>query len=210
MSKRLRVDVAILDYNYVRMLDCASRYTEERWRRFQERHRDNKLHISDFAVALEFYLQIDGRSLSLLCWWRYSLIVSCIVDMFYMKTCSFRDAQPRSVDEGLFCRSEPEARYAMTDCGNCGLCCPKYDVKRREGPPVVQFGPAQRHQFVNKYEAILNCPAVSFTSCRIERTSVLVVLVVYHTEYHLCVDLPMWQSRLHWWDWLFTERSFIM
>jgi hypothetical protein len=78
-----------------------------------------------------------------------------------MKTCSLRNVQTRSYDEGLFCRDEPEARHGMKQCGNCCLCTPKYDVKRR-GQSSVQFGASQRHQFVNKYQAILNCPAVSF------------------------------------------------
>ena len=50
-----------------------------------------------------------------------------LVDIFYMKTCSFRGAEPRSVIEGLFCgKDEPEARYTMIACGNlqCRCCHP--------------------------------------------------------------------------------------
>jgi hypothetical protein len=78
-----------------------------------------------------------------------------------MKTCSFRGVKPDKSNRSLFCRTDPVARHGMTACGNCCLCYPKYDVNKR-GQPSVQFGPAQRHQFVNKYEAILNCPTVSF------------------------------------------------
>ena len=75
-----------------------------------------------------------------------------------MKTCSFRNAKPRSSDEGLFCHEEPDARYALLPCNNCPLCMPPYDVARRQ-QPAVRFGPSQRHRFVNGYQTILNCPA---------------------------------------------------
>lgn len=77
-----------------------------------------------------------------------------------MKTCSFRDAQPTATNRYLFCETNPEAGYGLTECGNCCLCHPKYDVKKR-GQSVINFGPGQRHHFVNGYEAILNCPCVS-------------------------------------------------
>lgn len=83
-----------------------------------------------------------------------------------MKTCSFRGVQPDESNRYLFCLADPKACHAMTACGNCCICYPKYDVKKRaegggRGQPSVQFGLAQRHQFVSKYEAILNCPSVS-------------------------------------------------
>jgi hypothetical protein len=78
-----------------------------------------------------------------------------------MKTCSFRNIQPQESNKFLFCSTNPVARHEMTACGNCALCYPKYNVKRR-GQPSVDFGLAtRRHQFVNKYETILNCPCVS-------------------------------------------------
>jgi hypothetical protein len=84
-----------------------------------------------------------------------------IVDLFYMKTCSFRNVQPHESQNHLFCLTDPVACHEMTACGNCGLCYPKYDVKKRR-QPSVDFGLAtRRHQFVNKYETILNCPCVS-------------------------------------------------
>ena len=77
-----------------------------------------------------------------------------------MKTCSFRNVQRVEKDKGLFCLTDPQARHEMAACDNCGLCYPRYDVEKR-GQLSVQFGPAQRHQFLNKYETILNCPSVS-------------------------------------------------
>ncbi|CAF4880432.1 unnamed protein product, partial [Rotaria magnacalcarata] len=44
------------------------------------------------SILLEFFLQID-------------------VDVFYMKTCRFRGAEPCSTMQGLFCNDElPQAR----------------------------------------------------------------------------------------------------
>lgn len=77
-----------------------------------------------------------------------------------MKTCSFRRVKPDQTNKNLFCFTDPIARHGMIACGNCCLCYPKYDVIKRAQSAVL-FGPAQRHQFVNKYEAILNCPSVS-------------------------------------------------
>lgn len=78
-----------------------------------------------------------------------------------MKTCSYRGAKPQQPNEYLFCVADPEARYGMTSCGYCSICCPKYDMKRR-GQSPVEFGPSQRHRFVSGYESILNCPCVGF------------------------------------------------
>ena len=44
-----------------------------------------------------------------------------------MKTCSFRYARPHTLNESLFCIQEPEPRYELAACGNCGLCYAKYD-----------------------------------------------------------------------------------
>ena len=82
-----------------------------------------------------------------------------------MRKYSFGQVNASSFDEGLFCRNEPQATHEMTECGNCCLCYPRYNVQRR-GQPVVEFGRLQRHRFVNQYEAILNCPAVKAFSGR--------------------------------------------
>ncbi len=86
-----------------------------------------------------------------------------LVHMFYMKTCSFRFARPRSMNEGLFCIQTPEARYELVACGNRGLCYPQYDTTYRAKKSVVEFNQAHQHTFVNGYQTILNCSAVSST-----------------------------------------------
>ena len=82
--------------------------------------------------------------------------------MFYMKTCPFRYARPRTVQEGLFCLQEPEARYELAACGNCGLCYPLYDMTYRTKKNIVEFSQGHKHTFVNGYETILNGSAVCF------------------------------------------------
>ncbi len=77
-----------------------------------------------------------------------------------MKTCSFRHAIQRSIDEGLFCINEPDKRYSLSPCNNCPLCVPPYDLARRQRTePPIRFGPNQTFQFCNGYQTILNCPA---------------------------------------------------
>ena len=91
-----------------------------------------------------------------------------------MKTCNFRDAEPRWIrkqKEGLLCQAEPYARYGTMPCGNskCLLCQSKRITSIRNNEKtgssldigMVQFSEKQIHRFINGYEAILNCPAVS-------------------------------------------------
>lgn len=78
-----------------------------------------------------------------------------------MKTCSMRYARPRTMYEGLFCFKEPEARYELSACGNCALCYPKYDMTYRTKKSIVDFNQTHQHTFVNGYQVILNCSAVS-------------------------------------------------
>ncbi|CAF5153225.1 unnamed protein product [Rotaria sp. Silwood1] len=104
-----------------------------------------QLEEKEYPVALEFFLQFD-------------------VNMFYMKTCSFRHARPRTFNEGLFCLQEPEARYELVACGNCALCYPQYDMTYRLKKSVIEFNQAHQHTFLNGYQAILNCSASCHTS----------------------------------------------
>ncbi|CAF4867995.1 unnamed protein product, partial [Rotaria socialis] len=72
-----------------------------------------------------------------------------IVDVFYMKTCRFRDAEPCPSIKGLFCNDEsPKSRYSMVPCGttNCPCC---HSIEN-----------SSSHRFVNGYTTYLNCPAV--------------------------------------------------
>lgn len=80
--------------------------------------------------------------------------------------------------EGMLCQAEPIARYQMTFCyrPNCFLCQwqqlrmglggarlqLQLQLENEEKiVPGVDFTTRRAHRFVNKYEAILNCPAVS-------------------------------------------------
>ncbi|CAF3988222.1 unnamed protein product, partial [Adineta steineri] len=97
------------------------------------------------ALAMEFYLQIDD-------------------ELFFMKTCSFRNAQPSLYNRyGIFSIDESKALYGLEPCEQvtCRFCFPIKDVlvRGRQNQAVVQFLSAQKHRFVNGYEAILNCPA---------------------------------------------------
>ncbi|CAF1450890.1 unnamed protein product [Adineta steineri] len=103
----------------------------------------------DLPFVLEFFLQMD-------------------VDVFHLKTCTFRRGQPRVfIDthgqqsfEGIFTIDEQsiEGRYGLRPChqNNC-LCC-----QNQLG--TIQFNPKQIHTFLNQYQAILNCPVVCSTS----------------------------------------------
>ncbi|CAF4870689.1 unnamed protein product, partial [Rotaria socialis] len=101
----------------------------------------------EYTIALEFYLQID-------------------IDLFYMKTCSYRGAQPDiDVPKGLFCIHESQAQYSIIACQqrSCCLCYPSYRLTYRSYQPIIQFGSNQRHSFINGYRSILNCPATCTT-----------------------------------------------
>ena len=96
-----------------------------------------------------------------------------IVDVFYMKTCRFRNAHPRRFgehdkeepEEGILCEKEPTAQYDMLPCRekHCWLCQRRFGESGEVLPWSVDFSPQQSHRFVNKYETFLNCPAVSDT-----------------------------------------------
>jgi hypothetical protein len=153
---RLKIDQSILDYNYTRMNDYLQRLIAHQSHiNYVRLHELKPIDDNEYPMALEFYLQFDRK--------RYGCIRSrcqlCLGYLFYMKTCSFRFARPRSLHEGVFCSQEPEARYELEACGNCGLCYPHYDRTHRS-TPLVKFNQSHRHTFVNGYEAILNCSAV--------------------------------------------------
>ena len=140
---RLHVDCAILDYNYIRLEDTIHLCHESYKRTVPRAQGSGKNFIvddSELPQLLEFYLQID-------------------VDLFYMKTCSFRQAQPRSATEGLFCSAAHQCSYAMAPCGRCKLCILMKSSTTRYQPCPIQFNLYQKHRFVNGYESILNCPA---------------------------------------------------
>ena len=81
------------------------------------------------------------------------------VDLFYMKTCAFRHAQP--VQPHLFCVDEPQARYGVSACRE--RACPCCSPRRDEHFTPMPFASNQIHRFVNGYHAILNAPAACTT-----------------------------------------------
>lgn len=143
------VDMSILDYNLVRLHKCLNQvlammniepiiipFTPNEW-----------------STALEFYLQID-------------------VDLFYMKTCSFRGAalddeipihSTPNDDRHIFCQDTPTSIFGLLPCNleTCLCCHPRDDLTHRQIQPAVQFSINHIHRFLNKYQTILNCPAVS-------------------------------------------------
>ena len=177
LLERLQVDITLLDYNYTRLNKYLRMLTCDQVRVFNLRpHETQWIEEKEYPLALEFYLQFD-------------------VNMFYMKTCSFRFARPRTMNEGLFCVQEPEARYELTSCGNCGLCYPRYNRKYRARKSVVEFSQAHKHTFVNGYEAILNCSAVS--SLCSWSLSLSNDVELSYAEHRLCLDLSVWESGLY-------------
>ncbi|CAF4843350.1 unnamed protein product, partial [Rotaria magnacalcarata] len=78
--EKFQVDLAILDYNYIRLHYVLQLFRTTRLQILSLdkcSESDLLLHENELPQLLEFYLQMD-------------------VDLFYMKTCSFGDAQPRS------------------------------------------------------------------------------------------------------------------
>ena len=92
-----------------------------------------------------------------------------IVDLFFLKTCSFNGVKPRLFDnrfrEGLFCLDTPEAQFSIIPCNKqqCLCChspCPRYYTTDSNQTSAILFSIPHIHRFVNQYEAILNCPTV--------------------------------------------------
>lgn len=115
--------------------------------------------------------------------------------LFYMKTCPFRGASPRQIHEGLFCLKEPEARYGLSECGNCALCYPRLESNRPGKKSVVLFARAHDYRCLNGYRIILNAPAVSLISYTIEKheqiTNVGFDIDLCDRKHDLCSSLSM-------------------
>lgn len=101
-----------------------------------------------------------------------------------MKTCTFRYARPRTLQEGLFCLQMPEARYELAACGNCRLCYPPYDRTYRSRKTVLDFSPGHKHTFVNGYQAILNCSAVCRMICFFHFSSNITFLIIIYACFY--------------------------
>lgn len=142
LSRLWNIDRGILEWNMERMMGIIQMLAVHRTYHFGRPSNGGYLHEHEYAVALEFYLQIDP-------------------DLFYMKTCGFRGALPKLDERDIFCRSEPQARYELKRCNRrtCCLCHPCYASTYRSNEPLIRFGPQQEHYFIHGYRSILNCPA---------------------------------------------------
>lgn len=91
-----------------------------------------------------------------------------VVDLFFLKTCSFNGVKPRIFEqhysEGLFCLETPAARFPITPCGKPSCLCCHPPCPRPDSTAAIPFSVLRIHRFVNRYEAILNCPAVCLKS----------------------------------------------
>ncbi|CAF3465460.1 unnamed protein product [Rotaria socialis] len=141
LSTRLQVSESIIICNANRLRVICERLLELRQyfrRKVLERPdvalNEPTLNSKQMSLILEFFLQID-------------------VDVFYMKTCRFRDAEPCPSIQGLFCNDESlKARYSMVPCGtaNCPCC---HSIEN-----------SSNHRFINGYTTYLNCPVTCTTS----------------------------------------------
>ncbi len=61
VSEHLHIDMAIIDYNYARLFKCIDIWSKERIFRFRKTQHEVTLDQREYAIALEFYLQIDGK-----------------------------------------------------------------------------------------------------------------------------------------------------
>lgn len=61
VSEHLHVDMSIIDYNYARLTRCIDIWAKEKMIRFKSKPHDVALDQREYAIALEFYLQIDGK-----------------------------------------------------------------------------------------------------------------------------------------------------
>jgi hypothetical protein len=61
VSEHLHIDIAIIDYNYARLSKCIDIWSKEQLFRFKKAQHEVTLDQKEYAIALEFYLQIDGK-----------------------------------------------------------------------------------------------------------------------------------------------------
>ena len=146
LSRLWNVDYGILDCSLTRVMKFANLLGANRIHRFSVPFTDVRLHEDEYSVALEFFLQID-------------------LQLFYMKTCSYRQATPVPNETSLICKYEPQIRYGMIRCNQktCHLCYPAYKLTYRHDQPIIDFTANAQHQFINRYRSILNCPATCHT-----------------------------------------------
>ncbi|CAF1164481.1 unnamed protein product [Adineta ricciae] len=157
LATRLNVGQSIITFNATRMRGISMQLFELhgsfRRRILRTQHeplRGLVLTSNETAIALEFFLQID-------------------VDVFYMKTCAYRGADPSQFHiRGLFFENndEPQARYQMKPCNSdsCQFCHPRENQLEGQTWVPIDFNTTSMHQFLNGYTTYLNCPATCTTT----------------------------------------------
>ncbi|CAF2146780.1 unnamed protein product [Rotaria magnacalcarata] len=140
LSQSWNIHRDILQFNLKKMLTLLDQLAYKRMYHFSTHPQEETLYEDEYKIALEFYLQMD-------------------YNLFYMKTCSYRGAQPIiNIPSSIFSTNErpPYGRYTMEACHqkSCSLCYPSRQI---ESKSTVQ------HIFVNGYRSILNCPATCTT-----------------------------------------------
>lgn len=152
LVERLRMDLSVLLFTANRMRAYCSYFTYlyERYQykvlrqpevlQEQRMFIDRQLSSYQMSILLEFFLQLD-------------------VDVFFMKTCSFRGAQPVSTEQGLFCDERgPSSSYSWTFCqqSTCPCCDRTWNVIDRDQTST--------YRFINGYQTYLNCPMTCTTT----------------------------------------------
>jgi hypothetical protein len=61
LVEHLHLDMSIIDYNYARLSKCLDIWAKERMIRFNYKRHEVVLDLKEYAIALEFFLQIDGK-----------------------------------------------------------------------------------------------------------------------------------------------------
>jgi hypothetical protein len=171
LSTRLQVTESIITCNADRLRVICDRLLalHEYFRRVILARRDvalkePTLNSKQMSLVLEFFLQIDGKYPSFIVIIDFFIF---LVDVFYMKTCRFRNAEPCSSIKGLFCNDEsPKARYSMVPCGGAHCpCCHSMENNNENSSSsstssIIDFENSSSHRFINGYTTYLNCPAV--------------------------------------------------
>ncbi|CAF1607057.1 unnamed protein product [Rotaria magnacalcarata] len=140
LSQSWNIHRNTLEFNFKKMLTLLDTLAHKRMYHFSTHPQEEYFPENEYTTALEFYLQMD-------------------YNLFYMKTCSYRGAQPIiNEPQSIFSTNQqtPYGRYSMETCQQKS-CCLCYPSRQIESKSTVQ------HIFVNGYRSILNCPATCTT-----------------------------------------------
>jgi hypothetical protein len=128
------------------------------------------------------------------------LIIFLSVNMFNIKTCSFRHARSRSLAEGLFCLQTVEVCYELTACGNCAVRNTAYSI-------------------VWKSQLLISVKHIDIRLSTAMKPFSIALLYAYvwikQSHIHMpscnpCLDMSMWKIWLYWrnnaqFEWTYTE-----